>query len=276
MAATFAAKLDPSPSTALRKLTSSEQLASVSIRFNASAPEQSRQELVDRLFSGVQFDEPRQVVVHQGHTYTALRGSDRGKTRLLSLFGASRTLAEVDASIHNLIAQEAGWLNSAEDREVVIKSAEITADLEALCELVLASLSLSMVRQVKTLINNLHALLSCGSILSTSSQVDVTLVERDRDEIVAVHSRYSAESSKRRWALPFFGANKKLVRVAFNLRSVCVTHEAFNSLDSDDGTFTINLGKLERSPMPAQRDLRRIQSEPPGHSPPQANRPGLA
>lgn len=238
-------------------------IAAVSVQLAKDVGHVNKRALIDALFSGCESFGSETVSLN-GDTFTAIRGKDRAKASLLSMFGCNRSLTDVDASIASLVAANAGWLSSVQDQQIELTNGQLSADLATICELVMSSLSANIVNQVKNLLENVHGILSGDAYWSKAQQIDVNLFQKNASDIVCVHSRYECLTSKRGVKVLFFGGSKRKITISFHLRHVGVASEYWDSLskDEDDGKFILRNGLVERSPMPAFGRLRPTVSDP--------------
>ena len=239
-------------------------VASVSVQMDERTHVDKRK-LVDELFSACPEWEGRDQVHYQGNTFVLLRGADRAKSRLLSMFGGTRSLAEIDCSIKSLIDEKYGWLAGRSDDEVEITSGEFSANLEQICALVMSSLSPDITNKVRSLISQCHSILSGDSYFASTKQIDVNLYEKNGSEILCIHTRYQATTHKRGIKVFFLGGSKRAIKISFNLRKIGISSEFWESLSTVDEThspFVIVDGLVTRSPLPESARLRPTQSDP--------------
>ena len=256
----------------------SEVVAAVNVKLAETLDKGQRKQLIDELFSGVEFN-GREHVKYQGNEFTAIRGNDRAKMGLMQLFGSSKTLAEVDESIRKLEKDGNGWLNSTKNQSITIKSGEINADLQGIAELVSSSLSSTIVANVQQLLSNVHKILSGDMYWSTTSEVDVNIFQRNGSDIVVIHSRYVANTKKTGLGVLILSGKRRKIELSFNLRNIGITHHYWEELGrktseraSTQQQFFFDHGLVPRTPMtplvlPMAGHLRYTKSAP-AESPP--------
>ena len=191
----------------------------------------ARDALIAELFSGVEFV-GRDRIVHNGSSFTAVKGIDRAKAKLLSLFGGTQTLEQVDAAIASLVREQAGWLESTSDDQVEIKSGELSADVAQLVELVVSTLSADICSKVRALLGNISTILSSDQYFAQCRSIDVNIVSRDGSDVLVLHSRYAALTKSRRVHVMWFGGSKRSIQITLNARRVGLTAEFFDGLSS--------------------------------------------
>ena len=233
--------------------TPSDLVAAVSVQLSDNSTV-DRQNMIDSLFSSSPEWTGRDEVRYQGDSFTVIRGADRAKGRLLSMFGAGRSLQEVDASIASLVEADCGWLAGQSDDTIKITSGELNANLEAICSLVMGSLSADIIEKVRSLIQSIHSILSGDSYFASTRQIDVSLFQKNQAELLCVHTRYTAETHKRGIKVFFFGGSKRSIQISFSLRKIGIGAHFWQSLGVADSTSTpyiVSRGLVSRSPMPS-------------------------
>jgi hypothetical protein len=242
-------------------------VAAVSVQLDENANVDQRR-MVDALFSGAQW-EGKDQVHYGGDSFVVIRGADLAKSRLLSMFGGTRSLAEVDASINSLIRHNCGWLAGQSDDVVEILSGEFSANLAQICSLVMSSLSPDITSKVKSLVESVHTILSGDSFFASTKQIDVNVYQKNGSEILCIHTRYQAVTKKRGIKVIFLGGSKRGIKVIFNLRKIGISSAFWDSLAAVDEScppFIVVDGLVSRSPRdPSLGDssrLRPTQSEP--------------
>ena len=224
-----------------------------------------KQSMINALFSGCPDWDGRDQVHYDGDSFVVIRGADLAKSRLLSMFGATRSLSDVDASIASLVRANCGWLAGQSDDTVDITSGEFSANLEQICQLVMSSLSPDITAKVKALIESVHSILSGDSYFASTRQIDVNLYQKNQTEILCIHTRYQALTRKQGIRVIFLGGSKRAISISFNLRKIGITSAFWESLaavDEAHSPYVIKDGLVARSPLPESHQLRPTQSDP--------------
>lgn len=228
---------------------------------------QDRRQLVDALFSGIEFPGSDEVRWH-GDSFTAVK-SDALRLKLFALFGANLSLGIVDQNIRRLVQMELGWLQSSSEDSVIITSGEINADLDNICQLVLSSLSVDIVNKVKILLTNIHTMLSADSWFGQTRQVDVNVYTKNGSDIICVHARYMAETKRSAVKVLFLGGSKRSVRISFSLRKIGISQTFVDDLVSDEPTISVQDGQLHRVlRLPEPSGLTAVRSSMPSRGSP--------
>lgn len=236
------------------------ELVAVAVQLDPDHKIEDRGKIVDSLFSGIQF-EGRDNILWAGDVFTAVR-SDELRKRLFQLFGANLSLETVDRNIQHLISMELGWLEQTSNDSVIIKNGEISADLDSICEMVMASLSLDIVNKVKLLLGNVHKILSGDTYFGQTQQIDVNLVSKNNRDLICVHTRYLARTKKRGVHIVFLGGNRRSVQIDFSLRKIGISQSFADDLISERPSVSIKDGQLQRVQLPEAGMLRPIRSVP--------------
>ena len=243
-------------------------LVAVAVQLGEDHGVKNRKELVDSLFSGIQF-EGRDNIQWNGDVFTAVR-SDELRKRLFQLFGANLSLETVDKNIQHMINMELGWLEQTSNDSVVIKNGEISADLDNICQMVMSSLSLDIVNKVKLLLQNIHSVLSGDSFFGQTQQIDVNLVSKNNRDLTCIHTRYTAETKKRAIHIVFLGGSKRSIQINFSLRKIGISQSFADDLVSSAPTISIKDGQLQRIQLPEPGELRSSRTAPQYLSTPQS------
>ena len=235
-------------------------LVAVAVQLGQDHEVKDRKELVDSLFSGIQF-EGRDNIQWNGDVFTAVR-SDELRKRLFQLFGANLSLETVDKNIQHLINMELGWLEQTSNDSLIIRNGEINADLDSICQLVMSSLSLDIVNKVKLLLQNIHTILSGDTYFGQTQQIDVNLVSKNNRDLTCIHTRYLAETKKRGIHIVWLGGTRRSVQINFSLRKIGISQSFADDLVSDKPSVQIKDGQLQRVMLPEQHALQPIRSQP--------------
>ena len=236
-------------------------LVAVAVQLGEDHAVMDRKELVDSLFSGIQF-EGRDNIEWNGDMFTAVR-SDELRKRLFQLFGANLSLETVDKNIQHLINMDLGWLEQTSNDSLIIRSGEISADLDNICQLVMSSLSRDIVNKVKLLLQNIHTILSGDTFFGQTQQIDVNLVSKNNRDLTCIHTRYMAETKKRGIHVVFLGGTKRSVQINFSLRKIGISQSFADDLISKTPTVLIRDGQLQPvGRLPEQSPLQSMRTVP--------------
>jgi len=240
-------------------------LVAVAIQLDDDHTISDRSELVNRLFSGVSW-EGKDNITWYGQKFTAVR-NDTLRKKLFQLLGCGLDLQTVDRNINDLLQREYVWLEAKSDDTVVIKSGEITAELDQICQMILSSLNRDLVTKLRLLIENVHKLLTSETYFGQTSHIDVNLFQSSTSgQLTVVHTRYFSSAKQRGIRALFLGGAKRSIEINFALRKVGISRSFAEDIISEHPTVIIRNGKLETTQLTEPMELQIARSAPPPHS----------
>jgi hypothetical protein len=195
----------------------------ISVDFNSHTKTSDRQEIISRLFSGVQHGEGG-TATWNGTTYT-VHPSDQLKQRLLKLFGCHVDLSTIDQRIQDLIDHDDGWLESSQTDEVILTSGVLSADLQSICDLVCATLQPDIEKIMKALLSNLGEVLTTDRWMSMCHRVDVNVYESTAKQVLVFHVRFDQEVKSEKVKLWVFSGKKRSILIRLALRRIGITRK---------------------------------------------------
>jgi hypothetical protein len=228
-------------------------LVALAVELNHDHTIRDRSELISKLFSGVSWDE-RDHVTWQGQKFSAVR-NDGLRQKLFQLLGCGLDLPTVDRNIHEMLALEYGWLEQTSDDTVIIKSGEITSQLDQICQMILSSLNRDLVTKLRLLLQNIHSILTSETYFGQTSHIDVNLFQNQGNQLTVVHTRYFSTAKQRGLTAFFLGGNKRSIEISFALRKVGINKAFAEDITSNNPSVIIKNGRLERIPRPAHLSL---------------------
>lgn len=193
----------------------------------------NRQALVDSILQRLKVDASGDAT-WEGETYHLVRNNSRVKTELLSKFGSSVSLEQLDSNIESLIRDSHGWLQSRIDDTFVLNSAEHSADLAMVAKLAASSLSNDIVGQFSALLSGLNDILSSESFFGKTSRVAANLFHTRGSELLLVHARLDSEVSKTKHRVIIFGRKKRSIRINVAIRKVGISREYADRVKKDE------------------------------------------
>jgi hypothetical protein len=195
----------------------------VSVDFNSHTKPSDRQDIINKLFSGVQHGIGG-TVEWQGTTFS-VHPSDRLRQTLLKQFGCQVDLGTIDQRIRVLVDNDNGWLESSETNEVILTSGVISADLTSLCDLACATLSPDIEKIMKALLSNLGEILTTDKWMSSCHRVDVNVFESSAKTVLVVHAHFDQEVRSEKVKFWVFSNKKRSVLIRLALRRIGITQQ---------------------------------------------------
>ena len=183
----------------------------------------NQDEIVRELFSGITFNNKQ--IHFNGSIYTIF-DRDRVKEKLMSLFGSTNTLRELDENIRELVHNFNGYLQSKSSDVIELDSSEMTIELQNIIEIVMASLSHEVVLTVKKLLENLNKLLLSKSVSLDSEKVDTNIVIEKSGQVIILYIRYDSILRENKWSFfNIFKRKKKRIRIRLATRRIGISNE---------------------------------------------------